>query len=67
MLAACDQEKASYLTVLVNFTATTSMPSFEWSYMWKCDDANMSGTPDRVLPCANSSCVQGCLIELAIL
>ena len=26
MLAACGQEKASYLTVHVNFTATTSMP-----------------------------------------
>ena len=25
-----------------------------------------SGTPDRVLPCANSSSVQGSLIELAI-
>ena len=58
MLAVCGQEKASYLTVLVNF--------FEWCYMWKCDDANTSGTPDCVLPCANSSSVQGSLIELAI-
>ena len=66
MLAACGQEKASYLTVLVNFMVTTSMPFFEWCYMWKCDDANTSGTPDCVLPCANSSSVQGSLIELAI-
>ena len=34
--------------------------------MWKCDDVSTSGTPDRVLPCANSSSVQGSLIELAI-
>jgi len=62
----CGQEKDSYLTVLVNFTATTSMPFFEWCYIWKCDDANTSGTPDCVLPSANSSSVQGSLIELAI-
>jgi len=66
MLAACGQEKASYLTDLASRLLPPCLPLNGVTNMWKCDDANMSRTPDCVLPCANSSSVQGSLIELAI-